>query len=470
MSDELPRPLSQIHDDDLVAFGRSADVRVRELIGGARAIASALPEAEPGDQVIVLCRDRVAFAAALFGAWEAGFGVALPPNIQPETVRSIRHRPEVVTVLHDGGGPKGIDVRGILASAAPDATPLRPIDRARHIATIFTSGSTGEHRACAKTGAQLFGEVATLLAAFPQTAGARVLSVVPAHHIYGLLFGILLPTCGGGAFHRDGPRDVDGLAEALRAGVDVLVSVPAHLRSLRFVEADVLPKIARVFSSGAPLPADTATDLDQRAGWTVTEVLGSTETGGIAWRDRSRAPASPWRPFPGVTVSAGDGELMLLESPLLAKDVPQPFIGGDRVRPLEGGLFEHLGRADGVLKIGSTRVSVAELAARLAEIDGVNDAAVLPVEVGGARGVETWAAVVAPGLDAKTLRTALRKWLAPVVIPRRFRFVDALPRQDNGKLRREDLLALFETPMEDDRDGVTSPGVLSSPERSGGDA
>ncbi len=469
MSD-LPLPLGKTQPGDVVAFGPRGDVTAREVLGGARAVASALPKADVGDQVIVLCRDRLAFAAALFGAWEAGFGVALPPNAQPETVKAIRHRPEIVTVLHDGEGPKGIDVRGILDAAPPDDAPLSPIAAERHLATVFTSGSTGEHRACPKTGAQLLGEVKTLLAAFPEAAGARVLSVVPAHHIYGLLFGVLVPTCGGGAFHRDGPRDVEGLAKALSENVHVLVSVPAHLRSLRFAEEGLLPKVQRVFSSGAPLPADTAKDLDKRAGWTVTEVLGSTETGGIAWRDRSAAPATPWQPFPGVTVDAGDGELMLLESPLLSADLPQPYIGGDRVKPLPDGRFEHLGRADGVLKVGSNRVSVAELAARLAEIDGVNDAAVLPVEVGGARGVETWAALVAPGLDAKTIRTALRKWLAPVVIPRRFRFVDALPRQESGKLRREDLLSLFETPMEDDREGVTSPGVLSAPERSGGDA
>jgi acyl-coenzyme A synthetase/AMP-(fatty) acid ligase len=301
-------------------------------------------------------------------------------------------------------------------------------------------------------------------------AGARTLSIVPPHHIYGLLFGVLVPTCGGGAFHHEGPHDVDGLDAALRDEVDMLVSVPAHLRSLRFAEEDVLPAVKRVFSSGAPLPADTAKDLHKRAGWTITEVLGSSETGGIGWRDRTDAPATPWQPFPGVKVDAGDGELMLLESPLLSANVPQPFIGGDRVRPLPDGRFEHLGRADGVLKIGSTRVSVAELAARLAEIDGVNDAAVLPVEVGGARGIETWAALVAPRLDAKTVRTALRKWLNPVVIPRRFRFVDALPRQASGKLRREDLLALFESPVDDDLASPTSPGVLSSPERSGGEA
>jgi len=470
MSDDLPLPLGNADKNDLVAFGGAGEVDVASLLGGARAVAAALPEPDDSDQVIVLCRDRVAFAAALFGAWEAGFGVALPPNAQPETVRSIRHLPEVVTVLHDGDGPKGIDVRDILAGAGRDEASLSPIAPQRHMATVYTSGSTGEHRACPKTGAQLIGEVVTLLDAFPEASGARVLSIVPAHHIYGLLFGVLLPTCSGGAFHREGPRDIEGLGAALREGVDVLVSVPAHLRSLRFAEDGVLPEVKRVFSSGAPLPADTAKDLKKRAGWVTTEVLGSTETGGIAWRDRDDGPATPWQPFPGVTVGAGDDELMLLESPLLSADLPQPFVGGDRVRPLPDGRFEHLGRADGVLKIGGVRVSVAELAARLAEIDGVNDAAVLPVEVGGARGVETWAALVAPSLDAKTIRAALRKWLAPVVIPRRFRFVEALPRQDNGKLRREDLLALFETAVDDDREGATSPGAITSPEHSRGDA
>ncbi|RLB47025.1 MAG: hypothetical protein DRJ42_26355 [Deltaproteobacteria bacterium] len=469
MSEEIPLPLGQSKPDDIIAFGRGGDVDVKALLGAARAIAEALPEPDVDDQVIVLCRDRLAFAAAVFGAWEAGFGVALPPNAQPETVRSIRDRPEVANVLHDGEGPKGIDIRELIAAAGPSDEPLTPIAPQRHLATVYTSASTGEHRACPKTGAQLFGEVKTLLEAFPEASGARVLSIVPAHHIYGLLFGVLVPTCGGGAFHREGPRDVEGLGRALRGGVDVLVSVPAHLRSLRFSEDGALPEVGRVFSSGAPLPADTAKDLHQRAGWTITEVLGSTETGGIAWRERSSAPATPWQPFPGVTVNAGDGELMLLESPLLSAGVPQPFIGGDRVKPLGDGRFEHLGRADGVLKIGSTRVSVAELAARLAEIDGVRDAAVLPVEVGGARGIETWAALVAPGLEAKVIRKALRKWLSPVVIPRRFRFVDELPRQASGKLRREDLLALFGAPIDDDLEG-SSAGRILAPESSGGEA
>ena len=66
------------------------------------------------------------------------------------------------------------------------------------------------------------------------------------------------------------------------------------------------------------------------------------------------------------------------------------------------------------------------------------------VEVGGARGWESWAAIVGAEHSVSTIREALLPWLDPVVLPRRVRFVDALPREPGtGKLRRDDLRALF---------------------------
>jgi len=163
-----------------------------------------------------------------------------------------------------------------------------------------------------------------------------------------------------------------------------------------------------------------------------------------AQRVRDAGEPSPWEPLAGVRVAVGEDDRLLLDSPMLPPDWPRPWLSADRGRMLDDGRFEHLGRADGVLKIGSTRVSVAQLEQHLASIDGVEDAAVLPVEVGGARGWETWAVLVAPGLDVDAVRAALRRWLEPVVLPRRYRFVDQLPRTAHGKLRREDLRALFD--------------------------
>jgi acyl-coenzyme A synthetase/AMP-(fatty) acid ligase len=92
---------------------------------------------------------------------------------------------------------------------------------------------------------------------------------------------------------------------------------------------------------------------------------------------------------------------------------------------------------------------VQEIEARLLAIPGVTDAVVWAVAVGGARGHETRAVVA--GRDASgtlltqdAVRRELLKWLEPVVVPRRIRVLDALPREATGKLRRDALEALFE--------------------------
>lgn len=88
---------------------------------------------------------------------------------------------------------------------------------------------------------------------------------------------------------------------------------------------------------------------------------------------------------------------MLVDSPFLDPSALRPWVSGDRIALLPDGSFRHLGRVDGVLKIGSTRVSIAELEARLLAIPGVTDAAAIAVEVGGARGWESRALVAGTG-------------------------------------------------------------------------
>lgn len=456
MDDEaLPALLGRHREGDLVATGPHARTAA-DLARDVATIASELPRAEEakGRELILVCHDRYLFAASMLAAWERGFVVALPPNAQEATVTALRRIGSVHTVLHDSAGMGGLDVRELVArSAARSSSSVSPFSsfpplaRARASVVVYTSGTTGAPLACPKTAGQLVGEAAVLARTFA-IAGVdppHLLATVPPHHIYGLLFGVLVPLLSGASFCRETVLHAEPLAElALRDRVRVLVSVPAHLRALRMLEPGRLPAMARVFSSGAPLPADTAHDLHARFGWRVTEVLGSSETGGIAWRDR---PGAPWTPLPGVRVREGDEGRMLVDSPFLDPGAPRPHAGGDRIALREDGTFDHLGRADGVLKVGSTRISIAELESRLLAIPGVTDAAVLAVEVGGARGWESWAAVVAaPGAhDAASIRAALLPWLDPVVIPRRIKLVPALPRDPGtGKLRRDALRTLWD--------------------------
>ena len=445
MSLVLPGLLSRHAADALVASGAQPRT-ARDLVRDVDAIARALPEGIVGREVVLVAEDRYAFAAALIACTVRGAITALPPSAQPEMVSEIRHRENVATVLHDRAGMRGIDVGAILAreaSATRAYAPFSPLDPSLPIVVVYTSGTSGTPTRCPKTAGQLIGEADALRAMFGIASGTAILATVPSRHVYGLLFGVLLPLVSGASFARETVLHGEPLAAlARRDRSRVLISVPAHLRALRTLEPDAMPELEHVFSSGAPLPRETYDELHARFGWKIISAYGSSETGGIAYRAH---PDDPWTAFDGVTISIGDDERLWVDSPFVDPGEPRPVATNDRVARAGANGFRLLGRVDGVLKIGGTRVSIAELEHRLLAVPGIDDAAVIAAEVGGARGTEVWAVVVSKlYTDARSVRHALAPHLEPVVLPRRVRVVDALPRDPSGKVRRSDLRALFD--------------------------
>lgn len=484
-------PLLAHHDGDAaVAFGSAGVRSADQLRADVARVAAVLPAAEPDDAREILCvaSDRYHFTVALLAAWQRGHRVALPPNAQRELLCSLAADPAISLVIHDTDEMAGLDLRELLAEAgrasASEPAELAPLPAERRLVTVWTSGSTGDHQRHAKTAGQLFAEALTLAEHFglaQERDGLRVVATVPSHHIYGLLFSVLVPLVSGGSFLRETPLHAGVVRAALeRTRASVLVSVPAHLRAMGILDPGALPNLSRVFSSGAALLPATARMLSERFGLRVTEVLGSTETGGIAWRtscidpDSEQAARAVWTPLPGVTLDVGPEGHMLIDSPFLPPAGPRPWQTADRIEPVAppesagsaGSAaivrFRHLGRVDGVVKIGGKRVALAEIERRLHDIAGVEDAAVSVVEVAGARGMETVALVVAPGLSPEQLRSELRRWLDPVVIPRRLRLVDALPREANGKLTRRRLLEELARPRPRVR-GLESQAVADEP-------
>jgi len=454
----------------VVAVGGVGTRSGADLLRDVAVVARRLPPATPGSEVLVVCGDRYHVAVAALAAWQRGHAVALPPNAAPETVRELRRRAGVALLLHDTDTADEFDLRpwltaGEHADDVDEASELSPgtgletlaeIAGDRVIATVYTSGSTGAHQACPKTAAQLLGEAATLARCFGVTGERRVVATVPPHHLYGLLFSVLVPLAAGASFVRDTPLHAETVAAtARRHGADLLVSVPIHLRSLTVLDAGELPAFVDVFSSGAALPAETAMALVDRLGLSVTEIYGASETGGIAWRRHVPADTgeSPdWQPLPGVEVEADPSGRLLLRSPFLPPDAAVPFVCADQIERVEGGRFRLLGRRDGVLKIGGKRVALAEVEQRLLAQPGLADAAVVASAIEGPRGQEIVAAVVPRdlSLDAAEVvarvRHGLLQWFDPVVVPRRIKVVARLPREASGKLTRASLLALFDRP------------------------
>src|SRR6185295_12825016 len=107
----------------------------------------------------------------------------------------------------------------------------------------------------------------------------------------------------------------------------------------------------------------TADGVAQAFGGAI-EILGATETGGIAWRrQRPEAQRLAWTPFPKVAASAHDTtERLMVASPFVSGAGPaSAFIIEDRVQFLPDGRFLLLGRADRTVKVGEQRVSLPEM-------------------------------------------------------------------------------------------------------------
>jgi acyl-coenzyme A synthetase/AMP-(fatty) acid ligase len=406
-----------------------------DLLADAAAIARRLPGGDgalENPALMVACTDRYHFAAALLAVWRVGRVAALPPNGRPETIDALCAAEGIPLVLHDGGGSGGLDVRPLLTdgghaggeTVAAAFAPSLFFAAARPLVRVHTSGSSGASVACDKTAGQILGEVLALVDLFALGPETRVLATVPPHHIYGLLFGVLVPLLGGGAFVRSTPHHAETIAaQATAFGANVLCSVPAHLPGVGALAPGALPPLKRIISSGAPLPAATAAAVTALCGTAVTEIFGSTETGGMAWR-QSGAESDAWQALPGVRVTADDDGVMRVHSPFAdGGDSADGARGADRVAILDDGRFRLLGRADAVLKIAGQRIATTEVERRLREIPGVRDAAVIGVDVAGLHQHQMWAAVAGDGLSVPALRAALGRWLDPIAIPRRFRVV-----------------------------------------------
>jgi acyl-coenzyme A synthetase/AMP-(fatty) acid ligase len=419
------------------AYGGNAAVPLAAFHAHVRGLAACLPAA---GEVVNLCEDRYRFIVALAAAALRGQTTLLPPSRAPAVVAEVLEGHAGAYALADIAVEAPFPVWTL-----PDALPQAdgPVPRAPAAAPFivgFTSGSTGRPRPYPKTLGAFARSTAQNLAALAplwEGAVASVVATVPPQHMYGMELSVMLPLLAPVAVHGGRPFFPQDVAAALAEvpAPRVLVTTPVHLRAL--VESGVaLPPLAAIVSATAPLPQALARQAEERFGAPLCEVFGSTETCIVAHRRTAREAA--WTPMPGVAVRPRpDG------AQVLAPHLDTPVVLSDLVDVDEGGRFVLRGRQADLLEIAGKRASLGELTARLLAVPGVHDAAMVqlaPDERGVAR---IGAVVVAPGLDEAALLAALRVAMDPVFLPRRIRFLEALPRAETGKLPRDALMALL---------------------------
>ena len=419
-------------------------ISAAQFLGHVRQVAALLPVASAA---VNLCEERYAFLVAFCAIALRGQTNLLPSSRAHQAVAEVMSAHPGCYALGDQLlDPAPRSYRQLpplsLQAVADEAVELPELPAEQIVAIAYTSGSTGTPKPNPKTWRSFHASNAGNLAMLHAALGPHfaIVATVPSQHMYGMETSVLLPLLGEISVHAGRPFFPADVAAALVQVPEprLLVTTPVHLRAL--VESGVvLPPIAAILSATAPMPIELAHTAEQRFAAPLLEVFGSTET--CVFASRRSGVEDAWTLYPGVQLHPQpDGTLV--EAPQL----DQPMMLADIVSLSDAGRrFELRGRHADLLEIAGKRASLGDLTRRLLAIPGVRDGVVFQLDEADAMGVRRIAALaVAPTLDEHTILAALRGAIDPLFLPRPLRLVDALPRNETGKLPRAALLALLE--------------------------
>lgn len=482
------------------------------LVGVARwrdAARACFPCSAPSKAYAVLyTEDAAQLLPALFGLWSAGVHVILAGDLLPGILDQLlesgidleRCALALDAVQLDPTGK----MRRIAApeetfeelSRLPPPKDLAPLDETTPLVSLLTGGSTGRPKLVAKRLRQIFFEPEGIHAGLPEgTDGLGpidVLGTVSAQHTYGLLFRVLWPLSAkdavlvGERIHFPEMLAATIAETAARGRRVALITAPAHLKRLVSPEifSSVKQSVAQIFTSTGPLESLEAMLAYRALGTFPTEVYGTTETGGIAWRKRHQEQGqllTPfWHPVAGVKVrvephteegtaqpqpNTGRIQLSGRHAAITGADgMPETgwLSGSDLIHSTmtdqHGNCtaFELLGRTDRIVKVEGKRVALTALESALMAPGLAQRARVFPTK-SGTGGRETLAVVLEPTPEllalffsagkrevVKRLREHLTPDFPPVVLPRRWRLVTAFPTNSQGKTTLADLEALWD--------------------------
>jgi acyl-coenzyme A synthetase/AMP-(fatty) acid ligase len=396
--------------------------------------------------------DTAELAIALLAAWRAGITVLLPADAQPQTRQRMSTQCDL-WLDSSGVATSGVATLGSLLNADSAALPPAPLDLDQCRLTLCTSGSSGEAKLIDKSLRQLANEVTALEQLWGAQLGqATILGSVATQHIYGLLFRVLWPLCAGRVFlRRAQPFPEDLQRESLAYGTDFAwVASPALLKRMgNNLNWPALRAVRQVFSSGGALPAETAAELQGLLGQWPTEIYGSSETGGIAWRQG----VDLWTPFAGVELGQNAEGALHLTSPYLPAGHREQT--ADAVELQADGRFALRGRLDRIIKLEEKRISLPMLEQALSGHEWLSDARLGVVQQGRAY-LGALVALSPAGLHAlrnqgrKTVTETLRRHLAghceAIALPRRWRLLAQLPYNSQGKLAQAEVEARLAEP------------------------
>ncbi|MYV51120.1 acyl-CoA synthetase [Streptomyces sp. SID3212] len=396
-------------------------------------------------------------------------GAALPPGL------AAVERVDVVTRATRSGplpetGPDDASPGDGPAPLPPEPSPEAPA------LIVYTSGTTGPPKGAVLPRRALTATLDALEDAWQWTADDVLVHALPLFHVHGLILGVLGPLRRGGSVRHLGRFDTAGVTRELSSGATMLFGVPTMYHRVAEALADdpALVKAlagARLLVSGsAALPVHDHRRITAATGRGVVERYGMTET---LMNTSVRADGEPRAgtvglPLRGVElrlveesgepIEAYDGETVgeiqvrgpnLFTAYLNRPDATEAafadgwFRTGDMAVRDPDGYVRIVGRkATDLIKSGGYKIGAGEIENVLLEHPGVREAAVTgePDADLGER-IVAWIVPRNPEAppSAEELADHVAGQLAAHKRPRTVRHLDALPRNDMGKIMKRSL-------------------------------
>lgn len=310
--------------------------------------------------------------------------------------------------------------------------------------TFFTSGSTGEPKAITRLLSRMLCEVATLEKTWGDAIDGDALftGTVTYQHIYGFLFKLLWPLATQRKLASQGIKFEESLSQTCQSqDALVFISSPAFLKRIHQTVATEDTAML-VFSSGGLLSDDDQCHAEKLLGHEITQVYGSTETGGIAHRKYK----AHWQPFDGVVCESNQNNELVVKS--MHGHIDDWINTHDEVT-WQGEQFILKGRTDRIVKIEEKRVSLDQVERMICAIPGVQTCRVFVMITSR----QALAAVIClknplPESSHKAMKleikNALKTQVETLAIPKYIRFVNQMPINEQGKITTHALKACFQ--------------------------
>jgi long-chain acyl-CoA synthetase len=287
---------------------------------------------------------------------------------------------------------------------------------------FMSSGSSGIAKSVHHPSAYLLQEAQAWAKKLRRFELSRTVLACPAHHIYGCIWGVLVPQALGIAAITTGPQH---LPSHLRCS-DLLVTVPPVWDYLAPANLHIPANVLGISSTG-PLRQDTRMRLSGGS-YPVWEIYGSSETAGVA----SRAVSSShytlldhWQPGNAphtLTRHCPDGHMRAYELP-------------DELEWLDERTLRPLKRRDQAIQIGGQNVSPQWVAEQIELLPNVKNCAVRIHNDGADFDLKAFI-VLKDDTEAHRHDMAffIRMQLPSVAMPKHLSFGENLPCNAMGKL------------------------------------